>query len=94
MSLVYCIRTRQKGKHLTFSEREELEETVKQNNAAPKKEKLSQRKMAKRMGVSPATSSRELKRGKIVLLDYQLRYVTSYSAIIAQDDYDKKASAK
>jgi len=50
--------------------------------------------MAKRMGVSPATLSRELKRGKVVLLDYQLRYVTSYSAIIAQDDYDKKASAK
>jgi IS30 family transposase len=94
MSLVYCIRTRQKGKHLTFSEREELEEMVKQNNAAPKKEKLSQRKMAERMGVSPATLSRELKRGKVVLLDTYLREVISYSAIVAQDDYDNKASAK
>ncbi|MDG2769584.1 IS30 family transposase [Vibrio parahaemolyticus] len=94
MSLVYCIRTRQKGKHLTFSEREELEEMVKQNNAAPKKEKLSLRKMAERMGVSPATLSRELKRGKVVLLDTYLREVISYSAIVAQDDYDNKASAK
>lgn len=94
MSTVYCIRTRQKRKHLTFDEREELEAMVKQNNAAPKKEKLSQRKMAKRMGVSPSTLSRELKRGRVVLLDTHLRDVISYSAIKAQDDYDEKASAK
>lgn len=94
MSLVYCIRTRQKGKHLKFDEREELEAMVNQNNAAPKKDKMSQRKMAERMGVSPATLSRELKRGRVVLLDTHLREVISYSAMKAQDDYDKKASAK
>ena len=94
MSIVYCIRTRQKGKHLTFDEREELEAIVNKNNAASKKGKMSQRKMAGRMGVSPATLSRELKRGRVVLLDYQLREVVSYSAIIAQDDYDEQASAK
>ena len=40
MSQVYCIRTRQKGKHLTFEEREELEALVNKNNALPKKEVL------------------------------------------------------
>lgn len=94
MSLVYCIRTRQKGKHLTFEEREELEAIVNKNNAAPKRDKLSQRKMAQRLGVSPATLSRELKRGKVLLLDSELREVVSYSAIKAQEDYDEKASAK
>lgn len=94
MSLVYCIRTRKKGKHLKFDEREELEAIVNQNNAAPKKDKISQNKMAERMGVSSATLSRELKRGKVILRDTQWREVISYSAIKAQDDYDKKASAK
>lgn len=94
MSLVYCIRTRQKGKHLTFDEREELEAIVNKNNTTPKKEKMNQREMAKRMGISPATLSRELKRGKVVLLDSEWREVVSYSAIKAQDDYNKKASAK
>jgi len=94
MSLVYCIRIRQKGKHLTFEEREELEAMVNQNNGLAKKNKISQRKMAERMGVSPATLSRELKRGKVVLRDTEWRDVISYSAIKAQDDYDMKASAK
>ena len=94
MSQVYCIRRRRKGKHLTFEEREELEAIVTKNNKKPKKDKLSQRQMAKRMGVSPATLSRELKRGKVILRDTQWRDVVSYSAMKAQDDYDEKASAK
>jgi IS30 family transposase len=69
MSLVYCIRTRQKREHLKFDERKELEAIVNQNNAAPKKDKMSERKIAERMGVSPATISRELKRGRVVLLE-------------------------
>lgn len=94
MSLVYCIRTREKGKHLKFDEREDLEAMVNQNNAAPKKDKISQNKMAGRMGVSAATLSRELKRGKVILRDSLWREVISYSAVKAQDDYDEKASAK
>jgi IS30 family transposase len=94
MSQVYCIRTRRKGKHLTFEEREELEAIVNRNNNQPKGKKLSQREMAERMGVSPATLSRELRRGKVRLLDTQWREVVSYSAIKAQEDYDIKASAK
>jgi IS30 family transposase len=94
MSLVYCIRTRRKGKHLTFDEREDLEALVNKNNIAPRKEKMSQREMARRLGISPATISRELKRGKVVLRDSQWREVVSYSAIKAQNNYKKNASAK
>ncbi len=50
--------------------------------------------MAKRMGVSPATLSRELKRGRVILRDSEWREVVSYSAMKAQEDYDEKASAK
>lgn len=94
MSKVYCIRIRQKGKHLTYDEREDLEAMVNQNNVAPKKDRITQRELAKRLGVSPATLCRELKRGRVILLDTHWREVVSYSATIAQDDYDKKASAK
>ena len=94
MSLVYCIRTRRKGKHLTFEEREELEAIVNKNNALPKGERLKQRQIADRLGVSPATISRKLKRGEVILRDSQWREVVSYSAMKAQDDYEDKASAK
>jgi IS30 family transposase len=47
---------------------------------------MSQRQMAQRLGVSPATLSRELKRGRVVLIDTHLREVVSYSAMKAQDD--------
>ena len=46
------------------------------------------------MGVSPSTMSRELKRGLIVLRDSEWREYESYSADVAQDDYDKKATHK
>ena len=62
---------REKGKHLSFDEHEELETIVNKNNMKPKKEKMSQQKIAERMGVSPATLSRELDRGKVVLRDSQ-----------------------
>ncbi|MGI6576669.1 MAG: IS30 family transposase [Eubacteriales bacterium] len=94
MSQVYCIRTRIKGKHLRLEEREELEAIVTKNNYLPKKSRLSHREIAERMGVSPATISRELRRGKVILRDCQWREVVSYSALKAQEDYDEKASAK
>ena len=51
MSQVYCIRTRKKGKHLTFEEREELEAIVNKNNKLPKNKRLSKRQIARIMGV-------------------------------------------
>jgi len=57
MSQVYCIRSRRKGKHLTFEEREELEVIVNiNNNRLPKNQRLSERQIARIMGASPATS--------------------------------------
>lgn len=55
MSKVYCIRTRQKGKHLTHDECEDLEEMVNQNNKAPKKDMITQKELVRRLGVSLAT---------------------------------------
>lgn len=94
MSQVYCIRRRKKGKHLTYEEREELEAIVTKNNKLPAKEKLSQREIALRMGVSAATVNRELKRGRVILRDSEWREVVSYSAIIGQEYYNAQASAK
>ncbi len=94
MSHSYCIRRRQKGLHLTFEEREELEYVVTQNRRARKSERLTQSQMAQRMGVSKATISRELKRGRVILVDSELREFVSYSAMVAQDDYDYHATAK
>lgn len=94
MSQVYCIRRRKKGKHLNFEERQELEYLIKENEKLPKKAKRTQRELAKLLGVSAATINREYKRGRIILRDSQWRDYTGYSADVAQDDYDKKATKK
>lgn len=94
MSYTYCIRTRKVGTHLTFEDREELEAIVRRNEQSSKKARLSLREIARRMGVSPATICRELRRGAVTLLDYTYREYVSYSALIAQHDYDLHASAK
>lgn len=94
MSHTYCIRRRQKGLHLTFEEREELEYIVTQNQRLKKSKRLTQRQIAERMGVSKATISRELKRGRVILIDSELREFVSYSAMVAQDDYDMNGTAK
>lgn len=94
MSQVYCIRRRRKGKHLEYVDRQELEHLVTQNIKASKKNKKTQQELAVLLGVSPSTMSRELKRGLIVLRDSEWREYESYSADVAQDDYDKKATHK
>lgn len=94
MSQVYCIRRRRKGKHLNYEDREELEAIIKQNQLAKKKDKLSQRKIAERLGVSAATINRELKRGKYIRRDSEFRDIVGYSADISQDIHDQKATAK
>src|SRR5690625_4241241 len=94
MSQVYCIRRRRKGKHLNYTDRQELEHLVKENHKAPRKDKKNQSELAAMLGVSKATISRELKRGRVVLKDTQWREYESYSADVAQDDYDRKATHK
>jgi len=94
MSQVYCIRRRRKGKHLVYSERQELEYLVTANQRASKGKKKTQGQLATMMGVSAATISRELKRGLVILRDSEWRDYESYSADVAQDDYDQKATHK
>lgn len=94
MSQIYCIRRRKKGKHLTYEDRQELEHLVKLNGKAPRKRKKSQRELARMLGVSVATISREIQRGHVLLKDSEWRDYASYSADVAQDDYDEKATRK
>ena len=94
MDLVNCIRTRRKGKHLNFEDRQELERIIKRNNKLSKKKKLSQGSISNMMGVSPATISRELKRGAVKQRTSELEDYTSYSAMIAQDAIDENAQSK
>ena len=94
MSQVYCTRRRRVGKHLDYVERQELEYWVKQNHELSKRKRKSQAKLARILGVSESTISRELRRGRVVLLDTELREYVSYSADVAQADYDKKATHK
>lgn len=94
MSQIYCIRRRTKGKHLQYTDRQELEYLVKQNHKSPRRKRKKQKELAKILGVSPATISRELRRGRVMLRDSQWRDYISYSADVAQDDYDKKAINK
>ena len=92
MTQVQCIRTRTKGKHLTFEERQELERIMRNNASLPKKERLSYVQIAKNMGISRATLYRELARGHYET-DHQYG-MPLYSAIIAQMDYEHQATAK
>ncbi|MGI6578149.1 MAG: winged helix-turn-helix transcriptional regulator [Eubacteriales bacterium] len=69
-----------------MEEREELEAIVTKNNYLPKKSRLSHREIAERMGVSPATISREPRAWEgNPKVDCQWREVVSYSAFTAQD---------
>ena len=94
MDYVYCTTTREKGSHFTYQERQTLEKMIIDNHKKPGKERISQSKMAERLGVHRSTISRELKRGKITQRDVMWREYTSYSADVAQDLIDSNATAK
>jgi len=94
MSYVHCTRRRRKGKHLDYAERQELEWLVRENHEAAKSKRKTQKQLAQLLGVSEATLSRELKRGRVVLRDSDWREYVSYSADVAQADYDRKATLK
>src|SRR5690554_3619862 len=94
MSYVHCTRRRRKGKHLDYAERQELEWLVRENHEAAKSKRKTQKQLAQLLDVSEATLSRELKRGRVVLRDSDWREYVSYSADVAQADYDRKATLK
>lgn len=88
------MRTRKKSSHLSYTERKTLEKFVRGNFVLPKKKRLSQRDMAKILGVSPATISRELRRGAVTSYDQVLRGRADYNADKGQSKYARKARNK
>ena len=95
MSHCKYIKKRKKGEHLTYIDRQNLEILVRKNETAPAYKKISMRQMARLLQSGPATISRELKRGRVgPLYGKELTLYYSYSAIVAQRDYDRKGTAK
>lgn len=95
MSQYQYSKKRQKGEHLTYIDRQKLEMLIREDEARPKYKRRSLREMAWLLQTSPATLSRELRRGRVgPLYGKELQQYYSYSADVAQADYDYKASAK
>lgn len=86
--------TRKKYTHLSYQDRQKLEGLVRSNHLHTKKNKLSQRHMSAVLQCSEATLSRELKKGRVKLMNSDLTYYISYSAEIAQATYDYAATNK
>jgi len=88
-------KKRKKGEHLTYIDRQKLEMLVRKNESLPAYKKHSIREIACLLESSPATISRELKRGRVgPLYGKELAPYYSYSADVAQRDYDQKGTAK
>ena len=88
-------KKRKKGEHLTYIDRQKLEMLVRKNETEPACRKVSIRRMAWLLQSSPATISRELKRGRVgPLYGKELLQYYSYSADVAQREYDRKGTAK
>ena len=93
--LHYNIRPmRKKHAHLTYEIRQKLKGLIQSNHKMPKKKRLKQFELALVLECSNATISREMGRGKISLLNYDLTPYESYSAAVAQNYYDYQATNK
>lgn len=86
--------TRKKSSHLSYQDRQKLEGLVQANHRLAKRKRFPQKDMAITLQCSEATISRELKRGKVQLMDYDLTTYDSYSAEVAQQAYDYAATNK
>lgn len=95
MSHNYYTKKRKKGGHLGYRERDKLEMLIREDERKPKNKRRSQRQLAWMLKCSPATISRELRRGRVgPLYGKELEQYYSYSADVAQDDYETQATAK
>lgn len=90
MGQIHHIRNRKKGKHLQYQERQLIEYLVKR--AYPKKVNI--RVLSAKIGCSESTIRRELKRGEVLQRSSELIEFKSYSADVAQQNYDYQSSAK
>lgn len=83
MSQLHCISKRQPGQHLKLKDRKVLEYLYNRNLKRSKKDRLTQKEIAKQLGWSEATLSRELKRGSVEQLSSDLTSYTAYSSTVA-----------
>ncbi|NLK13067.1 MAG: IS30 family transposase [Candidatus Phytoplasma sp.] len=90
MGQIHHIKKKKNGKHLNFEDRQFIEYLVKK--AYPKK--VSIQMLVDAVGSSESTIRRELKRGKVLQVSSELVEYHSYSAEIAQSNYDYNATAK
>lgn len=86
MSLSNCITENRKGKHLKESEKYKIEALVKEN--------MPSYEIAKRLGRDRRTIERELRRGRIELVDSEWIYKEMYCADVAQRRYEEAARNK
>ncbi|MGI6654948.1 MAG: helix-turn-helix domain-containing protein [Christensenellales bacterium] len=84
-------KKRKKGEHLTYIDRQKLEMLVRKNESLPAYKKHSIREIACLLESSPATISRELKRGRVgPLYGKELAPYYSYSADVAREIMTRK----
>jgi len=95
MSHYQYTKKRRKNEHLRYTDRQKLEIIVRMNETSPKYRRKSLRQIARILDISPATISREMKRGRVgPLYGKDLKQYHSYSAEVAQADYDYQATGK
>jgi len=89
LSQLHCISKRKSGQHLTYEDRKVLEYLYNQNLKRSRKERLNQKALAKQLGFSEATLSRELRRGLVEQQTSQLETYMAYSSVVAQSNIEK-----
>lgn len=90
MSQIDYSKKRKKGKHLNFKDRQLIDYYI--AKFRPKMPPIKD--IIELIGVSESTIRRELKRGRVKLIDYELKPYIGYSAELAQQDADFQASGK
>lgn len=94
MSHIHCNRKRKTGQHLSIKDREVLEYLYNENVKESLKNRKTQKELARILGWSEATLSRELKRGAVDQLTSNLESYKIYSAVVAQSRVREKWQRK
>lgn len=87
MCLINCTTEKKKNKHITKDERILIEHLYNVQKKSPEE-------IGDEIGKHRTTVSRELKRGKVTNLTSDYEEIEVYSAVVAQEDYKIKGSAK
>jgi IS30 family transposase len=87
-------RKRKPGKHLRYTDRQLIEHVYRTNEQTTTTRSEDTEHDGEELGISESTLSRELHRGAVIQRRSDLTEYTSYSADVAQADYDRKSSRK